>query len=206
MNYFLLDKNQDVTDKICKMIFSQNLNSISFEDAITKTYFFHKMILIAEVPVIYLDFDLLYSGYLAANILPQNQNLIVHQPKENTWKETLADALDQISQKQHLVIIDSLNGFFATLSDQKDSGRLVNSMMVLLASIGQKTNSAILAGSISKYKKDQGWVLPSIGRHIIEIDRMNLFSVRKQDSQLQFALVDKHNFEKASLQISDLDL
>lgn len=195
-----------MADKICKIIFSQNLNSISFEDAITKTYFFHKLVLIAEVPTIYLDFDLLYSGYLAANILPQNQNLIVHQPKENTWKEILVDVLDQISQKQYLIMIDSLNGFFATLSDQKDSGRLINSTMVLLASIGQKTNSVVLAGSVSKYKKDQGWVLPAIGRHIIEIDRMNLLSVRKQDSQLQLALVDRHNFEKSSLKISDLDL
>jgi len=206
VNYFLLDKNQDVASKISKIIFSQCLNSISFEDAITKTYFFHKMTLIAETPTIYLDFDLLYSGYLAANILPQNQNLIVHQPKEDTWKDTLTDVLDQISQEQYLVIIDSLNGFFATLADRKDSGKLINSTLVLLASVGQKTNSAILAGSISKYKKDQGWVLPTIGRHVLEIDRMNHLSIRKQDSQLQLALVDNHNLEKSSLQITDLDL
>jgi hypothetical protein len=199
-----LDKNQDA-DEIHKMIFSKNLGSISFDDAITKTYFFHKLGLLEETPVIYLDFDLLYSGYLAANILPQNESLTIHNPNENTWKKILVDVLEQISKRQHLVIIDSLNGFFVTLSDQKDSGRIVNSVLVLLASLGQKTNSVILAGSISKYK-DDGWVLPGIGRHIIQIEKMNFFSVRKQNSHFQLALVDKHNLEKSSLQITDLDL
>ncbi len=187
------------------MIFSKNLGSISFDDAITKTYFFHKLIFFEETPVIYLDFDLLYSGYLAANILPQNENLEIHHPNENTWKEILVDVLEQISKRQHLVIVDSLNGFFVTLADQKDSGRIVNSVLVLLASLGQKTNSVVLAGSVSKYK-EEGWVLPAIGRHVIQIEKMNLFSVRKQNSHFSLALVDKHNLEKSSLQINDLDL
>lgn len=193
-------------EKIRKIIFSENLSSISFDDAITKTYFFHKLIAIAETPTIYLDFDLLYSGYLAANILPQNQNLDMHQPKDNAWKEQIVDVLDQISKEKHLVIIDSLNGFFAMLAEQKDSGRIINSIIVLLASAGEKTNSAVLVGSVSKFKKDDGWVLPTIGRHVIEIEKMNLFSVRKQNSQIHLVLVDNHNFEKSSLQITDLDL
>jgi hypothetical protein len=201
-----LDKNQDSVEKIRKIIFSESLSSISFDDAITKTYFFHKLITVAETPTIYLDFDLLYSGYLAANILPQNQNLDMRQPKDNTWKEQIVDVLNQISKEKHLVIIDSLNGFFATLAEQKDSGRIINSIIILLASVGQKTNSAVLIGSVSKFKNDEGWVLPTIGRHVIEIEKMNLFSVRKQNSQIHLVLVDNHNFEKSSLQITDLDL
>jgi hypothetical protein len=188
-----------------KMIFSKNLGSISFDDAITKTYFFHKLSLLEQTPVIYLDFDLLYSGYLAANILQQSENLEIHQPNENTWKQILVGVLGQISKKQHLVLVDSLNGFFVTLANQKDSGRIINSVLVLLASIGQKTNSTVLAGSISKFRED-GWVLPAIGRHVIQIEKMNLFSVRKQNSHFLFALVDKNNSEKSSLQIDELDL
>ncbi len=188
-----------------EMIFSKNLGSISFDDAITKTYFFHKLSSLEEAPIIYLDFDLLYSGYLTANILPQNKNFEIYRPNENTWKEILADVLEQISKRHHLVIIDSLNGFFVTLANQKDSGRIVNSVLVLLASLGQKTNSVVLAGSLSKYK-EEGWVLPALGRHVIQIEKMNLFSVRKQNSHFSLALVDKHNLEKSSLQITDLDL
>ncbi|MFY9301636.1 MAG: hypothetical protein WAO91_10670 [Candidatus Nitrosotenuis sp.] len=200
-----MDKNQDA-DQIHQMIFSKNLASISFDDAITKTYFFHKLGLLEETPTIYLDFDLLYSGYVAANILQQNENIAIHNLNENTWKELLVTVLEQISKDQHLVIIDSLNGFFVTLSDQKDSGRIINSVLVLLASVGQKTNSVVLAGSVSKYKKDEGWVLPTIGRHILQIEKMNNFSVRKQNSHFQLALVDKDNSPKSTLQITDFDL
>jgi len=206
-----LNKNQqndstDVIAKIQEIIYNEYLNSISFEDAITKTYFFHKLVSITDTPTIYLDFDLLYSGYVAAKILSQPQNVTLHQPTQKTWRDLSVDIMDQISQKQHLVIIDSLNGFFTTITNQKDSGRIINSLIILLVSVGQKTNSTIIVGSISKFKKDEGWILSAIGRHVIEIDKMNLISVRKQNSHLQLVLADHHNLEKSSLQISELDL
>lgn len=206
-----MHKNQqndstDIVAKIQKIIYNEHLSSISFEDAITKTYFFHKLTSITDMPTLYLDFDLLYSGYVAAKILSQSQNVILHQPTQQTWKNLCVDIMDQISQKQHLVIIDSLNGFFTTITNQKDSGRIINNIIMLLVSTGQKTNSAIVVGSISKFKKDEGWILSAIGRHVIEIDKMNLISVRKQNSHLQLVLADHHNLEKSSLQISELDL
>jgi hypothetical protein len=158
------------------------------------------------MPTLYLDFDLLYSGYVAAKILSQSQNVILHQPTQQTWKNLCVDIMDQISQKQHLVIIDSLNGFFTTITNQKDSGRIINNIIMLLVSTGQKTNSTLVVGSISKFKKDEGWILSAIGRHVIEIDKMNLISVRKQNSHLHLILADHHNLEKSSLQISELDL
>ncbi|MEW6044310.1 MAG: hypothetical protein AB1608_08600 [Thermoproteota archaeon] len=201
-----MDKNPVATDKIRNMILSSPLGSISFENAITKTYFFHKVAAVADIPAIYFDFDLLYSGYLAANILPQHQNMIVHQPREDTWKKLLAEVLEQISQKRHLIIIDSLNGFFTVLADQKDAGKVINNALILLASIGEKSDSTVLVGSISKYKKDEGWVLYAVGRHIVEVNKMNHFSVRRQNSQLHLALTDDQNFTKSSIDLSELDL
>jgi hypothetical protein len=187
------------------MIWSEPLCSISFDDTITKTYLLYKIATITETPVIYLDFDLLYSGYVAAKILPQKQNITLYQPTQNTWKELFANMADEISQRKHLVIIDSLNGFFTMLSEQKDSGRLVNSMTILLSSAGWEAGSVVLFGSISKFKKDEGWILASIGRHVIEINKMTLFSVRK-NSGLVLESVDHHNFVKKSLPLADLDL
>jgi hypothetical protein len=158
------------------------------------------------MPTLYLDFDLLYSGYVASKILSQPQNVILHQPTQQTWKDLSVSIMDQISQKQHLIIIDSLNGFFTTITNQKDSGRIINNIIMLLVSTGQQTNSFIVVGSISKFKKDEGWTLSAIGRHVIEIDKMNLISVRRQNSHLQLVLADHHNLEKSSLQISELDL
>lgn len=77
---------------------------------------------------------------------------------------------------------------------------------MLFVSMGQKTNSVVVVGSISKFKKDEGWVLSAMGRHVIEIDKMNLISLKKHNSQLQLVSVDHNNIEKSSLLISDLDL
>jgi hypothetical protein len=207
----LLHKNQqnDSTDtitKIQRIIHNECLSSISFDDAITKTYFLHKLTSITEIPTIYLDFDLLYSGYVAAMILPQAENVTLFQPSQQTLKDLTVDIVDQISQKQHTVMIDSLNGFFTTLIDQKDSGRIINSLIMLLVSAAQKTNSAVVVGSISKFKDGEGWILSSIGRHVLEIEKMNLLSVRKQDSHLQLTLTDHQNLQKSLIPISDLDL
>lgn len=203
----MLHKNQhDAIEKIQNIIDSKNLNSISFDDAITKTYFFHKLTLIAKTPIIYLDFDLLYSGYVASMILNKSDNVSVYQLTQESIKDTFVNLMDRISLEQHTVIIDSLNGFFAILDDQKESGRIVNSLVMLLVNAAQNTNSPIILGSISKFKKDEGWILSAIGRHVIEIDDMNTISIRKQNSQLQITQTDHLNTQKMSLSIFDLDL
>ena len=188
------------------MIFSQSLNSISFDDAITKTYFFHKLISTMDIPTIYLDFDLLYSGYLASNILPQSGNLRLYQPSEQTWNTLLVQILDEISKEQHIIIIDSLNGFYNIFTNEKDAGRLINSFIMLLVSIGQKTKSDVLIGSLAKFKKEEGWVLLAIGRHVIEINKMNRLVLQKQDSEFYLTLFDQNNSKKSILKLSHLDL
>jgi hypothetical protein len=202
-----LHKNQHSVslEKIQKIIFEQNLGSISFEDAITKTYFFHKLGRLVDVPVVYLDFDLLYSGYLAANILPYNENLELLAPKED-WRDHIVQTMNKISQKKHLVLIDSLNGFFASMVDQKDSGRIINSILVLLSSAAKKADSTILVGSTAKFKKDEGWILPGIGRHVVQINQMSFLAVRKKDESLNLLSLNHDNSVKSVTPLDDLDL
>lgn len=204
-----MHKNQGrvsaVGEKIRKTVFEQNLNAVSFDDAISKTYFLHKLAQLVDIPVIYVDFDLLYSGYLAANILQQNENVEVIAPKEN-WKGIIVEISDKISKRQHLVVIDSLNGFFTTLIDQKDSGRIINSIIMILVSAAQKADSTIVLGSTAKYKKDDGWVLPGIGRHVLEIQKMNILTVRKKNESLEMTSVNHDNSVKFAIPLDDLDL
>jgi len=188
------------------MIFAESLSSISFDDAITKTYFFHKLISVMDTPTIYLDFDLLYSGYIASNILPQSDNLRLCQPSEQTWNKLLVQILDEISKEPRMIIIDSLNGFYNIFTNEKDAGRLINSFIMLLASVGEKTKSVVLIGSLSKFKKDEGWVLLAIGRHVIEINKMNRLALQKQDSEFHLALFDQNNSKKSFLKLSNSDL
>ena len=203
-----MDKNHqaDIIENIRQMIFAESLSSISFSDAITKTYFFHKLLSSIEIPTIYLDFDLLYSGYVASNILPQSDNLRLYQPSEQAWNNLLVQILDEISREPHMIVIDSLNGFYNMFANEKDAGRMLNSFIMLLVSVGKKTKSVVLIGSLSKFKKDEGWVLLAIGRHVIEINKMNRLVLQKQDSELHLTLLDQNNSKKSSLKLSNLDL
>jgi hypothetical protein len=203
-----LDKNHqaDIIENIRQMIFAESLSSISFSDAITKTYFFHKLLSAIEIPTIYLDFDLLYSGYVASNILPQSDNLRLYQPSEQAWNSLLVQILDEISKEPHMIVIDSLNGFYNMFTNEKDAGRMINSFIMLLVSVGKKTKSVVLIGSLSKFKKDEGWVLLAIGRHVIEINKMNRLVLQKQDSEFHLTLLDQNNSKKSSLKLSNLDL
>lgn len=157
-----------------------------------------------DVPVIYVDFDLLYSGYLAANILSQNENVELIVPKEN-WQDDFAQILDKISTKRHLVMIDSLNGFFASMMENKESGRIINSVLVLLASVAQKADSAVMFGSTAKLKED-GWVLPGIGRKLVQIQKMNLLALQKQNETLNLVSLNHDNSVKFVIPLDDLDL
>ena len=202
-NQKLLHKNQQTIQKIQQTIFEKNFCSASFDDAITKTYFFHKLGQIQEVPIIYYDFDLLYSGYLGANILAQNQNTELLIPKEN-WKEMVAQTMDKISRQKHIVVIDSLNGFFTLLADNKDLGRIINSVLIMMTAAAKKADSAILIGSTAKYKKNEGWVLPAIGRKLVQIPMMNFISVQKQNEKLNLSSLNNDNSVKFSLSLVDL--
>lgn len=181
------------------VITSQTLSSISFDDAVIKTYFFHRFASILRVPTIYLDFDLLYSGYVASGILQRDDNIEIVRTQPEHFKEAVLSTLEKISMQRHLVIFDSLNGLFTEL-DRKDSGRLINSVVMLLTSVGKHTNSVILIGSLSRFREGQGWVLSALGRRIIEVERMNLISVRKREQYLQLVLTDHNNATKSSIQ------
>lgn len=194
----------DAIGEILKIVSSQTLNSISFDDAVAKTYFFHKISSLLQIPTLYFDFDMLYSGYIASGILQQNENMEIIVPTASRIREDLAGVLEKISTEKHLIIFDSLNGLF-TMLDQKDAGRLVNSMVMLLVSMGKQSSSVVLVGSISKFREGQGWILSALGRRVVEIEKMNNISVKKRDSSFQLLLVDHNNFTKSSIQF-DLDL
>lgn len=202
-----MHKNQhgsDATEEIRKIISTQTLSSISFDDAVAKTYFFHKVASILQLPTIYLDFDVLYSGYVVSGMLQKSDDVELLQPTPEAMSDMTVAVLERISLQKHLVIVDSLNGLF-TMLNEKDAGRLVNSMIMMLTSAGQKTGSHVLVGSISKFRQNDGWTLTALGRKVIDVDRMNILAVKKQDSQFQMSVLDRNNLQKSAV-LFDLDL
>ena len=144
-------------------------NMILYEDSFVKTAFFTKEISNWETPVFYFDFDLQYTGFVRAGKTPTPKNLTLFYCQENdSLRKDLKSVIEEISSTKSLVIIDSLNGFFNLLEGKKDTGRLINSFLMLLVSSAKHTKSTVMVGALSKLNDENKFILYNTGRHVIE--------------------------------------
>jgi len=166
-------------------ILKQNtLNMIFYENSFTKTTFFVKTLSKWNIPTFYLDFDLLYSGFVKSGQthLPKTTTLLC--PNTDSLHENLRTIIDKISEIKSLVIIDSLNGFFNLLEDRKDTGQIINSLIMLLVSSAKNTNSVVVIGSLSKLINENEWVLYNTGRHVIENKYMTKIQLTESNGNI----------------------
>ncbi len=171
----LLFKNHDNTKSAknttlnLESIFSHTkINSVLYYEPFIKAGFIAKLVQDTKIDILYLDLDLLYSGYLASGMLHVPQNLTLFQPTFETWNKILTEVLVKSSIKKSVIIVDSLNGLFNILNKRKEIGRLVTSYVMLLASVAQSTASYIIIASMVRFKKEEGWILSPTGKRLIE--------------------------------------
>jgi hypothetical protein len=168
-----------------KDVFEQNiLNVICYDNSFTKTTFFVKTLPKWNIPILYLDFDLLYSGYVESGQIPLSKNTTLFCPNIDNLHENLRVVINKISKIKSLVIIDSLNGFFNLLDDRKDSGKIINSFIMLLASSAKNADSIIVIGSLSKLIEGKEWVLYNTGRHVIENKHITKIYLTKSNGNI----------------------
>jgi len=166
-------------------ILEQNtLNVIFYENSFTKTTFFVKILPKWNIPIFYLDFDLLYSGFVKSGQTPLSKNTTLLCPNINNLHENLRSIIDKISKIKSLVIIDSLNGFFNLLEDRKDTGQIINSLIMLLVSSAKNSNSIVVIGSLSKLINENEWVLYNTGRHVIENKHMTKIQLSESNGNI----------------------
>ena len=168
-----------------KDILEQNiLNVIFYESSFTKTTFFVKILSKYNIPIFYLDFDLLYSGFVKSGQTPLSKNTTLLCPNADSLQENLRSVIDKISEIKSLVIIDSLNGFFNLLEDKKDTGKIINSFIMLLVSAAKNANSVVVIGSLSKLIDENEWVLYNTGRHVIENKHMTKIQLTESNGNI----------------------
>jgi len=168
-----------------KDILEQNtLNVIFYESSFAKTTFFVKILSKWNIPTFYLDFDLLYSGFVKSGRTPLPKNITLLCPDADSLHENLRSVVDKISKTKSLVIIDSLNGFFNLLEDRKDTGQIINSLIMLLTSSAKNVNSIVVVGSLSKLINENEWVLYNTGRHVIENKHMTKFQLTETNGNI----------------------
>jgi len=166
-------------------ILEQNtLNMIFYENSFTKTTFFVKILPKWNIPTFYLDFDLLYSGFVKSGQTPLSKNTTLLCPNAGNLHENLRSIIDKISKIKSLVIIDSLNGFFNLLEDRKDTGQIINSFIMLLVSSAKNSNSIVVIGSLSKLINENEWVLHNTGRHVIENKYMTKIQLSESNGNI----------------------
>ena len=149
-------------------------NLLFYENAFSKIKLIQKIISSQNLPILYVDLDFLFSGFIHSQLLTI-PNLLLFNTLELKLNEILPKLLTKISTESYLVIFDSLNGLYNTLSNDEDSGRVVNSILMLIAQ-NIKSSSSILIIPALAGKKEGKWILPN-GRQILENENMKKFFI-----------------------------
>ena len=173
-------------------------NMIFYEDPFTKTSFFTNEISNWEIPIFYLDFDLQYTGFIKSGMTKEMENLTLLCPENGSLREGLKSIIANITNERSLIIIDSLNGLFNVFEGQNDTGRLVNSFLMLLVSAANHTKSTIMVGILSKLNEDR-WVLYNTGRAVIDNKHFTKIQLTKKENNTLATLLNSDNSSKKEL-------
>ena len=176
-------------------------NMIFYQDSFTKTSFFTKEIANWKIPIFYLDFDLQYTGFVKSGMIQEMKNLTLLCPENGSLREDLKSVIAKITRERSLIIIDSLNGFFNALEDNKNLGRLVNSFLMLLVSAASHTKSTIMVGILSKLNEDR-WVLYNTGRNVIDNEHFTKIQLTKKENNTLATLLNSDNSNNSDILLS----
>ncbi len=164
--------------------FKKNIpNLILSSNSFHKIEFLNKIISSTKNPIIFVDMDLLYSGYIESKIIQHKENLTIFQPSNLNWKEKLAEISNKISKKEFLIIIDSFNGIY-NIFDDLESARFVNSCIMLLSSLGKQANSTIIITAMARKKENSEWILSPGGKKIMKSVKMGIYFIKKKQNDL----------------------
>ena len=172
-----MDKNHTTFENF--QLIEENLipsssSLLLYENAFSKIKLIKEIIANQSLPILYVDFDFLFSGYIKSQLLTI-PNLTLFSTLDSKVGEIIPEILTKISIESHLIIFDSINGLYNTLSNDVDSGRFVNSILMLLARNVSFSNSILIISALAG-KKENNWLLPN-GRQILENNKMKKFVI-----------------------------
>ena len=191
----VLDKNpEQILDNNLEHIqneFGQNIPSIVLcSEPFHKAEFLNRLINSVENPIIYVDMDLLYTGYVESGMIQKKDNVIIFHPDKTSWKEKLSEIISKVSKEKFLVVIDSFNGVY-NLFDDLESARFINSCIMLLSSIGRQTNSSVVITAMGRKREDDGWIISPGGKQIIKSGKTGVFFLKKIENNLVVSTLEE---------------
>lgn len=191
----MLDKNpEQIIDNDLTQIqikFEQNNpNIVLCSKPFHKIEFLDKLINSTEDPIIFIDMDLLYTGYVQSGMIQKKENVVIFCPNKTNWKEKISEIISNVSKERFLIIIDSFNGLY-NLFDELESAIFINSCLMLLSSIGNQTRSSVVITGMARKKKDDSWVLSPGGKHIIKSEKTGIYFLKKIGNNLIIDTLNK---------------
>jgi len=191
----MLDKNpEQIIDNDLTQIqikFEQNNpNIVLCSKPFHKVEFLNRLINSTEDPIIFIDMDLLYTGYVQSGMIQKKENLVIFCPNKTNWKEEISKIISNVSKERFLIIIDSFNGLY-NLFDELESAIFINSCLMLLSSIGNQTKSSVVITGMARRKKDDSWVLSPGGKHIIKSEKTGIYFLKKMGNNLIIDTLNK---------------
>ena len=190
----MLDKSPEIIlDDNLKKIqneFRKNVPSLVLcSNSFHKIEFLNKLINSVENSIIFVDMDLLYSGYIQSKMIQKRENLVIFQPNKVNWGKKLSEIITKGSRAEFLIIIDSFNGIY-NLFDDLESARFVNSCIMLLSSLGKQSNSTIVITAMARKKDNNKWILSPGGKHILKSAKTGIYFLKKIQNDLKIKSID----------------
>jgi len=175
----------------------KNPNIILCSEPFVKSEFLNRLIDSTTFPVIFLDFDLLYSGYVISGMIKKNENVKIIRSSRINLEKDLKEIIERISKEKVLVILDSFNGVY-NMFDELESARFINATIMLLSSVARHTKSLIVATAMV-IKNDNGeWILSPSGRHLIDSKKSGIYDLGISETSLVLNSIDKRlEYEKS---------
>ena len=184
----MLDKNpEQILDTNLTHIqkeFGNNIPSIVLcSEPFHKAEFLNRIINSVENPIIFVDMDLLYTGYVESGMIKKKNNVTIFHPDKTSWREKLLEIITKVSKEKFLVVIDSFNGVY-NMFDDLESARFINSCIMLLSSVGRQTSSSVVITAMARKKENNEWVISPGGKQIIKSGKTGIFFLKKIDNDL----------------------
>lgn len=205
MTKLVLDKNpnQVLDNDLFEMkgeFSEKSPNFILCSKPFLKTEFLNRLINSQTLPVVFLDFDLLYSGYVFSGMIKKNENVRIYHSNRNSWENDLKEIIEKISKEKVLVILDSLNGIY-NIFDELESSRFINAAIMLLSSVARHTKSQIIVTAMVIKNDDSQWILSPGGRHLIDSKKSGIYYLDISEKSLILNIINKNQQDFKSFEI-----
>jgi len=170
--------------------FEKNMPSIVLcSEPFHKAEFLNRLINSIESPIIFVDMDLLYTGYVESGMIHKKDNVIIFHPNKASWREKLSEIISKVSEEKFLVVIDSFNGVY-NMFDDLESARFINSCIMLLSSLGRQTSSSVVITAMARKKENDEWILSPGGKQIIKSRITGVYFLKKIEKNLVISTLE----------------